>query len=90
MLRVKGDSMEPTLKDGDWVLVDISRTTPDSDGMFLLRLANGLAVKRIQCGFGNEIAILSDNKLYQPFNSTIDDATIVGKVVYTLKAEKVG
>lgn len=34
MIKVKGDSMEPTLKEGDWVLVDISRISPDSDGLF--------------------------------------------------------
>ncbi len=90
MLQVKGDSMEPTLKDGDWVLVDISRISPDSDGLFLLRLSGGLAVKRIQCGFGEEITILSDNELYQPRNATIHNAAIIGKVIYTLKSEKVG
>ena len=90
MIKVKGDSMQPTLKEDDWVLVDTSQNFP-SDGMFLLRLAgNFLTVKRIQCGFGNNITILSDNPNYQPMNATIDDATIVGKVIYALKAEKVG
>lgn len=70
MIKVKGDSMEPTLKEGDWVLVDISRISPDSDGLFLLRLAGGLAVKRIQCGLGNSINVLSDNKNYPPLPPT--------------------
>lgn len=91
MIKVKGDSMEPTLKDGDWVLVDISRISPDSDGLFLLRLAGGLAVKRIQCGLGNNINVLSDNPNYPPLPpTTLEDVPIVGKVIYTLTAEKVG
>lgn len=91
MIKVKGDSMEPTLKEGDWVLVDISRISPDSDGLFLLRLAGGLAVKRIQCGLGNSINVLSDNENYPPLPPTsLEEIPIVGKVIYTLTAEKVG
>lgn len=90
MIKVKGDSMLPTLKEDDWVLVDTKQNYP-SDGMFLLRLAgNFLTVKRIQCGFGDNLTILSDNPNYQPMNATIDDADIIGKVIYALKAEKVG
>lgn len=90
MIKVKGDSMEPTLKDGDWVLVDISRTIPDSDGLFLLRLAGGLAVKRVQCGLGSDISVLSDNRKYPPLPATLEEIPVVGRVIYTLTAEKVG
>ncbi len=90
MLRVYGDSMQPTLCDGDWVLVDISRNFFDSDGLFLIRISTGLAVKRIQGTLGNDIVIGSDNPLYKPITSPKADVTIIGKVIYTLKAEKVG
>lgn len=90
MIKVKGDSMEPTLKDGDWVLVDISRTIPDSDGLFLLRLAGSLAVKRVQCGLGSDISVLSDNRKYPPLPATLEEIPVVGRVIYTLTAEKVG
>ena len=90
LIRVKGDSMNPTLKDGDWVMVDITRKAPDSDGLFLLLLANGLAVKRVQCGLGQNITVISDNPIYAPIPATLEEVPIVGKVIYTLKAEKVG
>ena len=90
LLRVKGDSMNPTLKDGDWVMVDITRKAPDSDGLFLLLLANGLAVKRVQCGLGQNITVISDNPIYAPIPATLEEVPIAGKVIYTLKAEKVG
>lgn len=90
MIKVKGDSMEPTLKEGDWVLVDTSRLSPDSDGIFLLRLATGLAVKRLQGGVSENITIKSDNPKYDNIPSTIGEIHILGKVIYTLKAEKVG
>lgn len=90
MLRVKGDSMEPTLKDGDWVLVDIAKLMPDSDGMFLLQLSTGLSVKRLQGTISNEILVKSDNPKYQAITAEIGEIKILGKVIYTLNAEKVG
>lgn len=90
LLKVKGDSMLPTLKEDDWVMVDITKKSPDSDGLFLLILANGLAVKRVQCGLGNNITVLSDNPKYAPLPATLEEVPIAGKVIYTLTAEKVG
>ena len=90
MLRVFGDSMETTLSDGDWVLVDISRKSFDSDGIFLIRLSTGLAVKRIQGTLGTDVVIYSDNPKYKPITASAREVFIVGKVIYTLKAEKVG
>lgn len=91
MLKVKGDSMEPTLKDGDWVLADISRNFPESDGMYLLRLSTGLAVKRLQGSITpGSITIKSDNPKYDSANVQLSDITILGRIIYTLNAEKVG
>ena len=90
LIRVKGDSMNPTLKDGDWIMVDITHKAPDSDGLFLLHLANGLAVKRVQCGLGQNITVISDNPIYAPIPATLEEVPIAGKIIYTLKAEKVG
>lgn len=90
LLKVKGDSMVPTLKEDDWVMVDITKKSPDSDGLFLLILANGLAVKRVQCGLGNNITVLSDNPKYAPLPATLEEVPIAGKVIYTLTADKVG
>lgn len=90
LLSVKGDSMQPTIKDGDWVFVDITRITPDSDGMFLLRLSTGLAIKRIQGGLTNDLIIKSDNPRYSDLTAQIGEIAILGKVIYILKAEKVG
>lgn len=89
LLRVKGDSMEPTLKNGDWVMVDTSYLYPDADGMFLLYMATGLAVKRIQSGI-NDIIVRSDNPKYGDIKADIGEIRIVGKVIYILSALKVG
>lgn len=90
LLKVKGDSMVPTLKDGDWVLVDTSRISPDSDGMFLLYLSTGLAVKRIQGTTTNDVIVKSDNPKYDSFNKNLSEIRILGKIIYILNSEKVG
>ena len=89
MIQVFGDSMQPTLKAGDWVLVDITHNTPDTDGLFVIWLTTGLAVKRIQGGFSNYI-VHSDNPQYKDITASPEEIRIVGKVIYILKSERVG
>lgn len=89
MIQVFGDSMQPTLKAGDWVLVDITHNTPDTDGLFVLWLATGLAVKRIQGGL-NSLIIHSDNPQYKDITASFQEIKIIGKVIYILKSERVG
>ena len=90
MLRVFGDSMETTLSDGDWVLVDISRNYLDSDGLYLIKKTTALAVKRLQTTVSGDVLIKSDNEKYDTEKEPVQNITIIGKVIYTLKAEKVG
>lgn len=63
-VRVRGDSMGETLHDGDRVLVDRSSRTPD--GVFLLRMDDGLRIKRVQRVAGGGWMLISDNARYQP------------------------
>src|SRR3546814_4575046 len=75
--------MEPTLRDGDEVLVDSSdQGSRLRDGIYVLRADDALVVKRvtIQPG-GRLITISSDNTAY-PTWSDVDRSTIhvVGRV----------
>ncbi|WP_445620637.1 S24 family peptidase [Kushneria sp. Sum13] len=63
-VRVRGDSMGDTLNDGDQVLVDRSRRIPD--GVFLLRMDDGLRIKRVQRVAGGGWRLISDNPHYPP------------------------
>ena len=63
MLTVKGDSMEPTLQDGDTILIDRSQTTPD--GIFLIQMDDTLRVKRVQRAAGGAYILISDNTRYR-------------------------
>lgn len=85
MIRVAGDSMVPTLNDGDDILVDRSRGRDQlRDGIYVLRMDDALLVKRIAPNPANRrIAIRSDNPAY-PEWPDCDPATIeiVGRVVW--------
>ncbi len=89
MLQVEGDSMMPTLNSGDWALVDISQNFISVDGLYLLRTAAGLSIKRILSGL-NDISIISDNPNYPNFNASIGEITILGRIIYILNAHKIG
>jgi SOS-response transcriptional repressor LexA len=89
MLQVEGDSMTPTLNSGDWALADTSQNFISSDGLYLIRMASGLAVKRIQSGL-NDITIKSDNPAYKDITASVGEVAILGKIIYTLNAKKFG
>ena len=88
MLRVQGDSMQPTINEGDWVWVDTSNNFISSDGMYLIKMHTGLAVKRLQSGLSN-IVIKSDNASYSDITADVGEVQIIGKVVYILNGRRV-
>ena len=90
MFRISGDSMLPTLKDGDYVLADISEDSFTSDGLYALQINNQCAVKRLQQISNNNILLLSDNAHYQSVPMSKDDIIISGKIICILKTEKIG
>lgn len=87
LLRVVGDSMEPELSEGDWVMIDRTRRDP-RDGLHALRLEDLLLVKRVQFQ-GRTIRLVSANRDYDPI--TIDrtdeaaDLELIGPVVWSSK-----
>lgn len=88
MLRVQGDSMMPTISEGDFVWVDISNNFISSDGIYLIRMATGLAVKRLQSSL-TDVVIKSDNSSYSDINASIGEIQIIGRVVYILNGKRV-
>lgn len=82
-VEVEGDSMEPTLRQGDLVLVDTSRTDPGSDSIFLLDDGE-LKVKRVQRDPRNQLLVIrSDNPAYEDFRDVPpENVNIVGRVFW--------
>jgi len=86
IIRVDGESMAPTLSDGDDIMVDHDDDAERlRDGVYVLRLDGVLMVKRIALGpLRGRFSVLSDNAHY-PDWTDIDPALvdIVGRVVCT-------
>lgn len=72
VLGVTGDSMSPTLQDGDFVIVDTSATTIYTDAMYAFNLDDDLFIKRIQ-RVGRSLCVISDNERYKSFSLTSSD-----------------
>jgi len=85
LIYVTGDSMEPTLRKGDVVMLDRANTLYIDDGIYCLRFDGGLVIKRVQRINATQIKVMSDNSIYEPYIIGITDAEIVGKVVWAGK-----
>lgn len=85
IVRVRGDSMAPTLIDGDDILVDRMESGFDlRDGIHVLQLDGALLVKRIALGPSSGLlTVTSDNPTYPSWrNLEAKDIYIVGRVVW--------
>lgn len=86
IIRVAGDSMVPTLADGDDILVDRG-DGPERvrDGVYVLRMDDALVVKRLAMNpAGRTLTIRSDNPAYPSWPDCDPAAVeIVGRVVWT-------
>lgn len=88
LIEVDGESMEPTLRPGDVILVDHrSAQAVPRDGIYVMRMDGSLLVKRLQRLPGRKVKVASDNNAYEPFELDIDapgeDVSIIGRVVWT-------
>ena len=97
VLRVRGESMEPELSEGDRLLVDTARRVPETGEMFVLFDGNGLVVKRVEhvnpgtgSGTGDDggapaLRLKSANPDYADYTCLAQDVHIVGKVLWTVR-----
>lgn len=80
VIAVEGDSMEPTLRDGDEILVD--RTPrPLRAGIHVIRLDDALLVKRLEPGAGR-VTVISDNPAYPRSERGAAEVEVIGRVVW--------
>ena len=80
-IRVEGDSMEGTLRDGDEILVD--RTPrPWRDGIHVVRAGDALLVKRLDTGRPGVVALVSDNPAYRTLELARAEVEVIGRVVW--------
>jgi len=82
IIDVDGDSMEPTLRAGDRVMVDFNDVRP-RPGIFCVWDGFGIVVKRVETVHGTDrVRLLSDNDRHTPYEVTAEEAKILGRVVW--------
>jgi repressor LexA len=83
IVRVRGDSMEPGLVDGDLIVVDQARRAPDAQGrVFVIRIDEAVMVKRV-ARRRDTLAIASDNPAAPPVPD--GSVEVIGRVVWLMR-----
>jgi len=81
VIAVEGDSMEPTLHDGDEILVD--RTPrPLRAGIHVARIDGVLLVKRLEPAAAGHVRVISDNTAYGRSECPLSEVEVIGRVVW--------
>lgn len=84
-VEISGDSMHPTLEDGDMVLIDMSQRQVSSEGVFLLKHEGDLMAKRLKRNGNNDLSVSSDNADYPSWTigaSSLEENPVAGRVVW--------
>jgi phage repressor protein C with HTH and peptisase S24 domain len=86
IVRVEGDSMSPTLNDGDDILVDLGDAGERMrDGIYVLRADDALVVKRLALSpMGRRVTVQSDNPAYPDWpDCGLDKIHCIGRVIWS-------
>lgn len=85
LINSYGDSMEPTLKSNDLLLIDRGSSDARHDDIYAFSVNGELRVKRIQFKMNGSVVIRSDNPQYDSDILTSDEVEslrIIGRVVW--------
>ena len=85
LLTASGDSMDPTIRDGDLLLVDTSARRIEGSRIYVLAIGGALMVKRIQLRLDGSVVVKSDNTIYEPEVVPADQTSglnILGQVIW--------
>lgn len=80
----KGDSMYPTLSDGDMILVDTSKTDILDGQIYLIDFWHEEIFFRVFKDVDGTITLSKDNKDYKSRVATYDDIRVIGQAVYRM------
>ncbi len=82
LIEVYGDSMAPTIDDGDLVLVGRHQSVFCNDGLYVIANGDQLMLKRLQRQLDGTILIRSDNPAYEPLRASADQVNLFGRVLW--------
>lgn len=85
VVRAVGDSMEPTIRHGDALLIDRAKREPESDHVYVLQVDHELRAKRLQRLTDGRVRVGTDNPAYTEEiieRDRLSQLEIVGRVVW--------
>jgi phage repressor protein C with HTH and peptisase S24 domain len=85
-----GNSMEPTYRDGDLLLVDRGVTSVKVDAVYVFTQNNELFIKTLQRRPDGTVRAISDNKTYDPWEIDAEDQSfkVLARVVWAWNGKK--
>lgn len=89
LFQIKGDSMFPTLRHGDWAILNRQQRKIVDDQVFVFSLEDDLYIKRARTGPDGALLWHSDNEGYPPICLKGDEITrmkVVGRVTNVIRA----
>jgi hypothetical protein len=84
ILQTDSDDMEPTMRRGDPVLVNVAATSVTAAGIYLLHGELGFSFRRVEPLAGSdppEVRLSCDNPRYQPYTAQVDRVSVRGRAL---------
>jgi phage repressor protein C with HTH and peptisase S24 domain len=82
IMAIRGDSMYPTLQDGDSVLIDESQNAPMDGAVMAVMIDKEALVKRIRMELDGRISVIGDNERHPRPPLDRDEVVILGRVFW--------
>ncbi len=91
LITARGDSMEPTFKNGDLIIIDRLDLDVTREGIFCVLVDGDLFVKRLQ-RVPKAIRFVSDNRFYDSFDIKREEfdvrVKVIGRVVNSMNLKR--
>lgn len=89
LMRVSGDSMSPSIEDGDIVLIDQSQNQPLPGRIYAVGVEDMVYLKRVDAAPG-KLKLYSDNTFYEPLEIITqeqceENVRIIGRAVWSAR-----
>lgn len=87
----RGDSMMPTISDGDLLLIDLGVDVIKMDAIYVVQRHSEVFIKRMQRRPDGVVLMISDNRAYVTFEialSEVSDFIVLGKVLFAWNGNK--
>ncbi len=83
LIVVDSDRMEPSVNNGDTVLIDRGRNAIRSGRIFALGINDSIEIRRLEMLTDKRVLVMSDNKdIYPSYEADVADIKVIGQVMW--------